>query len=166
MNVDMVQKQSQNMINCWTGVFKCVKNIVEHSVSVTIYAASWNGSWSFSSPKGTARTGMRPMHVGFPGGASDFSPESTFGALSCGFLAPPCAIACIYIWAHVKDPVSHVRVRWNMETLKHPACTVGMVFPWGKQPEFPLGEIPLGQCSCKKSTTTKKRRKKKKESKK
>ena len=39
----------------------------------------------------------------------------------------PCAVACTYIWAHVKDPVVHVRVRWIMETLKHPACTVGWV---------------------------------------
>ena len=39
----------------------------------------------------------------------------------------PCAIVCINICAHVKDPVVHVRVRWNMETLKHPARTVGWV---------------------------------------
>ena len=43
------------------------------------------------------------------------------------------------------------------ETLKHPACTVGWVVQlchsWlsrGRQPEFPIGEIPLGQYSCKK----------------
>ena len=29
---------------------------------------------------------------------------------------PQCAIACINICAHVKDPVVHVRVRWIMET--------------------------------------------------
>ena len=40
---------------------------------------------------------------------------------------PPCAIACINICAHVKDPVVHVRVRWIMETLKHPACTIGWI---------------------------------------
>ena len=28
---------------------------------------------------------------------------------------------------HVKDPVVHVRVQWIVETLKHPACTVGWV---------------------------------------
>ena len=39
----------------------------------------------------------------------------------------PCAIACINICAHVKDPVAHVRVRWIMETLKHSACTEGWV---------------------------------------
>ena len=42
---------------------------------------------------------------------------------------PPCAIACINICAHVKDPEVHVRVWWIMETLKHPACTVGWVAP-------------------------------------
>ena len=31
------------------------------------------------------------------------------------------------ICAYVKDPVVRVRVRWSMETLKHPACTVGWV---------------------------------------
>ena len=40
---------------------------------------------------------------------------------------PPCAIACINICVHIKDLVAHVRVRWIMETLKHPACTVGWV---------------------------------------
>ena len=40
---------------------------------------------------------------------------------------PTCAIACINICAHVKDPVVHVRVRWIMEILKHPVCTVGWV---------------------------------------
>ena len=58
-------------------------------------------------------------------GKGFFLPESTFSALSYGVRTPPCVIACIYICAHVKDPVVHVRVRWIMETLKHPACTVG-----------------------------------------
>ena len=56
------------------------------------------------------------------------------------------------ICAHVKDPVVHVRVRWIMETLKYLSTTVGWVarlfaagFPQGTQPEFPIGEIPLGQ---------------------
>ena len=40
---------------------------------------------------------------------------------------PSCSITCIYIRAYVKDPVVHVRVWRNMETLKHPACTVGWV---------------------------------------
>ena len=67
----------------------------------------------------------------------------------------PCAITCIDICAHVKDPVVHVKVRWIMETLKHPARTVGWVArlcrSWlsrGRQPEFPMGEIPVGQYSC------------------
>ena len=60
---------------------------------------------------------------------------------------PPCTIACINICAHVKDPVVHDRVQWIMETLKHPACTIGwaarllhlafpgesnLYFPWEK----------------------------------
>ena len=31
------------------------------------------------------------------------------------------------ICAHVKVPLIHVRVRWIMETLKHPACILGWV---------------------------------------
>ena len=64
---------------------------------------------------------------------------------------PPCAIACIYISAHVKDLVVHVRVRWIMETLKHPACTVGWVArlcrSWlspGKAPQISHGRNPIG----------------------
>ena len=48
-----------------------------------------------------------------------FLPESTFSADSLTVsVKPSCAIACIHIYAHVKDPVVHVRVRWIMETLK------------------------------------------------
>ena len=47
--------------------------------------------------------------------------------LSYGVRTPPCAVAYIYICTHVKDPVVHVRVRWTMETLKHPARTLGWV---------------------------------------
>ena len=41
---------------------------------------------------------------------------------------PPCAIACIYICVHVKDPEVHVQSSVDFaETLKHPARTVGWV---------------------------------------
>ena len=53
--------------------------------------------------------------------------QSTFSALSYGVRTPMCAIACVDICAHAKDPVVHVRVRRITETLKHPACTVGWV---------------------------------------
>ena len=88
-----------------------------------------------------------------------FLPESTFNAdsLTC-VRTPPCAIACINICAHVKDPVVHVGVRWLMETLKHPACTVGWVAPlclsWlspGKATRIFHGRNPIGTiqlCSC------------------
>ena len=55
-------------------------------------------------------------------------PLPTFSADSfTASVQPSCAIARINICAHVKDPVGHVRVRWIMETLKHPACTLGWV---------------------------------------
>ena len=68
-------------------------------------------------------TGTLPTHVRFPGAARDFSVRVDFQCgLSCGVRTPPCAIACIYICAHVKNCVAHVRVRWIMETLKRSAC--------------------------------------------
>ena len=51
-----------------------------------------------------------------------------------------------YLSASEIDLVVHVRARWSMETLKHPACTVRWLArhcrSWlspGKQPEFPMG---------------------------
>ena len=74
------------------------------------------------------QTGTPPTQVRFPGAARDFSPRVTFQCrLSYDVRTPPCAIACMYICALVKDPEVHVRVRWIMETLKHTACTVGWV---------------------------------------
>ena len=105
------------------------------------------------------RTGTPPTQVRFPDAARDFSLRGNFQCRSSyGVRTPPCTIACIYICAHVKDPVVHVRVRWIMETLKHPACTIRLgsttpsqlAFPRGRQPEFPLGEIPYGQYTRKK----------------
>ena len=58
----------------------------------------------------------------------DFSPRNNSQCrLSYVVCTPPCAITCINICVHVKDHVVHVRVRWIMETLKHPACTEGWV---------------------------------------
>ena len=79
-------------------------------------------------------------------------PESSFSVDSLtGVRAPPCAMACIYICAHVKDLVVHVRVWWIKETLKHSACTVGRVarlccsglFP-GKATRISHGRNPIG----------------------
>ena len=71
---------------------------------------------------------MPPTQVQFPGASRDFSPRANFQCrLSYSVRTPPCAIACIYICTHAKDPVVHVRVRWIMETLKHLACTIGWV---------------------------------------
>ena len=57
--------------------------------------------------------------------ARDFSPRVNFHCrVSYGVHTPLCAIACINICVHVKDPVVHRRI---METLKHPARTVGWV---------------------------------------
>ena len=74
---------------------------------------------------GSAQT--LPTQVPFPDSARDFLLVNFQCRLSHSVCTHPCAIACVYICMHVKDPVVHVRVRWIMETLKHPACTVGWV---------------------------------------
>ena len=56
-------------------------------------------------------------------------PESIFSADSFGVCTPPCAIACIYICAHGKDPV--VRVRLGSATLSQ------LAFPGEGNPSFP-----------------------------
>ena len=91
-------------------------------------------------------TCLRGSQVRFPSAARDFSPTVNFQCRLCyhGVPTPPCAIACINICAHVKDPAVHVRIRWIMETLKHQACTVGwmarlsqLAFPGENNPNFP-----------------------------
>ena len=74
------------------------------------------------------RTSTSPMQVRFPGTGNGFVSQSQLSViLFYGVRTSPCAIARLYICAHVEDPVVHVRVRWIMGTLKHPACTVGWV---------------------------------------
>ena len=52
-------------------------------------------------------------------------PESTFSADSPMMsVHPRIQLHILTSVAHVKDPVVNVRVRWIMETLKHPACTI------------------------------------------
>ena len=98
------------------------------------------------------RTGTPPTQVRFPGAARDFSPRVNFQCrLSDGVRTPQCPIACIYICAHVKDPVVRVRVWWIMETLKHPASTIGwegrLCRSWlspGKATRNSHGRNPIG----------------------
>ena len=68
------------------------------------------------------------MQVQFYSVARDFCPRVSFQCrLSYSAHTLLCAIACINICAHVKDPVVHVSVQWIVETLKHSACTIGWV---------------------------------------
>ena len=101
-----------------------------------------------------------------------FLPESTFSAdsLTVSVRTSPCAVACIYIYAHVTDLVVHVRVWWIMETLKHPACTGGWVVrlcrSWlspGKATQISRGRKPIWTIhlySCKKYFKKEKEQKK------
>ena len=75
-----------------------------------------------------------------------FLPESTFSEDFLTYVrTPPCAIACINICAHVKDPVVHGRVRWIVKTLKTPSkhsrlgsATLSLLaFPEESNPNFP-----------------------------
>ena len=91
-----------------------------------------------------------PTQVRFPGAARDFSPRVNFQCrLSYGVRTSPRAIACICICAHVKDPVVHVRVRWNIETLKTPSMhrRLGTATRWlspGKATRISQGRNPIG----------------------
>ena len=78
---------------------------------------------------------------------------------------PPCAIACINI---CKDPVVHVGVWWIMETLTHPACTLGWVvrlsqlaFPGESNPNFPWEKSHWGNTVVKKKEVTAQKKEKK-----
>ena len=81
-----------------------------------------------------------------------FSPRINFQCrLSHGVRTSPCAIVCIYICEHAKDPVVHAGVLWIMETPKHPACTIGRVArlyrSWlspGKASRISHGRNPIG----------------------
>ena len=76
---------------------------------------------------GGATTGTPPTQLPLPVAARDFSPSQLSVQTLMVSVQAPCAIAYIYILAHVKDPVVHVRFRWILGTLKHPACAVGWV---------------------------------------
>ena len=80
------------------------------------------------------RTSTLLTQVRFPGVATDFYPSqlSVLTSYVCPYPPPPihptpplCTIACIF-YAHVKDPIVHVRVRWITETLKLPVCAVAV----------------------------------------
>ena len=96
-------------------------------------------------------TSMLLTQVRFPGAAREILPRVHFQRrLSCSVHTPPSAIACIYICVRVKDPVVHVRVRWIMETLKHPACILSWVarlcYSWlslGKATQIFHGRNPI-----------------------
>ena len=95
---------------------------IPHSPSNLCVQLDEGGEWGCSSD------GMLPTQVRFPSAERDFSPGVHFQCrFSYNVCTPLCAITCIIICAHVKDPVVHVRVGWIMETLKHPACTIGWV---------------------------------------
>ena len=92
------------------------------------------------------RTGTPPTRVRFPGAVRDFSSKSiSVQTLLRRPYNPPRAIAGIYICAHVKDSVVHIRVRWIMETLKTTSTHLNrlgsttlsqLAFPGGSNPNF------------------------------
>ena len=49
------------------------------------------------------QTGLLLMQVQCPGAARDFSPRVNLSADSYSVCTPPCAIACVYVCAHIKD---------------------------------------------------------------
>ena len=98
------------------------------------------------------QTGMPLTQVRFPCALRDCSPRVNFQCrLSYGVRTPPCAIACIYICEHVKDPVVYVRGRLIMEALEAPnmhcrlssATLSQLAFP-GKETQISQGGNPNG----------------------
>ena len=65
------------------------------------------------------RTGTPLVQVWFSSVARHFLSQSRLSVQTLLRVSvhPLCAIACINICAHVKDPVVRVRVQWIMETL-------------------------------------------------
>ena len=60
-----------------------------------------------------------------PGVARDLLPRVNFQCgLSFDVPTTPCAIACINIYAHVKDSLDNVRVGWIMATQTYLASTI------------------------------------------
>ena len=90
------------------------------------------------------------MQFRFSGAARDFSPRVSIRCrLSYGVRTPP-------VCNRMHLPGVPIRVHSIMKTLKTPSMhprlssvTVAAGFPWGRQPEFPMGEIPLGQKAVK-----------------
>ena len=98
------------------------------------------------------RTVTPLTQVRFPGAAGDFSPRVNFQCrLSYAVRTPPCAITCINICAHVRDPVVHVRVRGIIERIKTPsmyrrlgsAILSQLAFPVESNPNFLWGNYEL-----------------------
>ena len=95
----------------WTRLERKVSKLVAH-VSLPCLMPCGDVAQLVEHRPGTPLTQVR-----IPGAARDFSPRVNF---QCR-LSYVCPYTHVYICAHVKDPVVHVRVRWIMETLKHPA---------------------------------------------
>ena len=100
---------------------------------------------------------MPLMQVRFSGAARDFSPRVNFQCRLCyGVRTPLCAIACVNTCVHVKDSPCQSSVYYsNAKTSsmhrRFWAATCCNRLSMGKLHRFPMGEIPLGQHSCKKS---------------
>ena len=74
-------------------------------------------------------------------------PQKFFG-LDYKMMSP----LCVSMQKDVKAPADQVRVLWMMETLISPVSIMVWVVQlccirlfWGKTPEFPMGQIPMGQ---------------------
>ena len=120
------------------------------------------GSVQIASDRHAADAGPIPRH------GKGFSSQSQLQCrLSFGVRTLSYASACINICVHVKDPVVHVTVRWIMETIKHPACTVHWVArlcrswlsPGKSNPIFPWEESHWDNTVAKSQNVKKKKKK-------
>ena len=123
---------------CLVGSEMCIRDSNAHTHTMHTHACGGE----IQLAKLWASTPLRLVQ--FLGAVRDFSSRVNFQCrISYGVHTAPCAVACINICAHIKGPVVCVRVQWIMETL-------AAGFPRGKQFEFHMGEVPVGQYSCEK----------------
>ena len=105
------------------------------------------------------RTSTVLTQVQFLSVAKDCFPRAAFQCrLSFSVYTSPCAVACINIFTHIRASLVNVRVQSIMETIKKNTqhapkgrtALPQLAFPMETNPNFPVGEIPMGQHSCEK----------------
>ena len=126
--------------------FGCRFSLCSHVVSVVGRGCSSAGRALDQHVADACCQRMLPTHVWFPGVARDISPRINFQCRLCyGVRTPSSAVACIFIYTHVRDPMIHVRVWLIMYSMY---CRLGSVtrglLSLGKATRISHGRNPIG----------------------